>query len=99
MKLNRYKGSTCHEVGYRWSIDAPKELTQDDIELVMKVLIDYTDTPSNYELKDMLADKYYMEDLKEELPNTVTKSMLNSISIYTKVVHRDSFMNELNIEV
>jgi hypothetical protein len=41
-----YTTESCHEIGYKWGIEAPKDLTTGDVKLLQEAIVSYTDEPT-----------------------------------------------------
>lgn len=91
--MKRYSSQSCHEIGYKWIIDAPETLTMDDVDALQNALCDYTDTPDNASLQEMLEDHTYCEEL-----DAAKLDEFKKVSIYVESVHRETFTQELRGE-
>ena len=84
--MKRYTSESCHTVGYKWEIDAPKGLTAEDVEKLQDCLVNWTDTPTQEDLTAMLADKYAIEDLDED-----KLELFAQVTFSVDCVHREVF--------
>ncbi len=76
-----YEGNTCFEGGFRFSLEAPKELTQEEIALLLQELIDYSDDMSQNALTCMLNDEDHIK--YSELSDIETSKIeLNQIFVF-----------------
>lgn len=82
-----WQAQSCHEIGYAWEIDAPSDMTEEQIEAVVNAVIDYTDTPDEDTIHKMIRDGHEVDG--------VTKAQLRKIDIYVESVHRDAFSQNI----
>lgn len=94
--MKRYEATSCHSIGYSWEIDAPDDMTQEQVEALCKALIDFTDTPCQKDLDAFITGNYHVDADGLE---GISMETLRKVDIYTEAVHRESFVNDSPREV
>jgi hypothetical protein len=82
----KYKVFSTTSYSHIWDIEAPAGLNSDDIDELLKCLCDYSDSPSQEALRDMLVDEDWMKDLiidAEKIP------LLESVIVNTEIFDRE----------
>lgn len=85
----RYTAESCHDIGYAWEIEAPDNITAEELEKLQQALCNWTDEPDQARLNEMLEDDIYLEDY--EL-NEDKMEFYKAITINVESVHRGSFI-------
>lgn len=96
-RMKSYRGSSCHDVGYRLEVDAPDNVEPSALNDLISTLIDYTDEPSTQAYLEMLSDDDYMEDFYSKWEYDITD--LKAITVYADPVNRECFLNDRFEEV
>lgn len=96
--MKRYKAESCHEIGYKWEIDAPAALSPDDVEALQSALCDYTDTPAQNDLHELLvAPSMFLADYIEDL-NAEKLALVALVTFTVESVHREVFTQSFREE-
>lgn len=93
--MKKYSAESCHEIGYKWSIEAPDSLSLEDIEAMLKTVCAWTDDPNNERLQKILyeLDKYWCEGIEKAKIDEFKK-----VKIVAYPVHLDAFIQSLKME-
>lgn len=91
MTIKSYTCESCHSIGYSWFIEAPEGLTPEDVEKLVDELINYTDTPTDEQLQEMLEDTFYRQSL-----DASKIELFKKVTIHVESVHRDIFSQSFN---
>lgn len=91
--MKKYSCASCHEIGYSWYIEAPDTLTTEQVEKVMEALTEWSDTPDQKDLAEMLENMGSQEMEENELSG-VSMEELTKIKIDVSSVHRDYWVQD-----
>jgi hypothetical protein len=85
--MTTYNIESRHETWYGWRVDAPAGLEESAVGLIVLCMINYSDTPSQQTLMEVLNNKLYL-DYFPELDDKKL-ALLKQVKIETEVTHRD----------
>jgi hypothetical protein len=81
-------------MGYSWEIEAPEELTHEDVEGLHHALADFSDTPQQSDLNLIIANpSMYLEDYIEGLDATKL-TLISQVQFVVDCVHRETSTQE-----
>jgi len=90
MKTKTYRGSSCHEVGYAWTLKAPPVLSTRILNHAAQLLVDWTDEP-NYERWCEMIEQAAHDGDEIIVAN---QHALLECNLYVESVHRNCFWND-----
>ena len=82
----QYRSESCHETGYRWIIDAPKQLDPAEVRRLQAALVEWTDDPHQLDVSALLDDQLVCADF-----GLVNIDLLRSVRIDVHAVHQERF--------
>lgn len=90
--MNTFKIESCHEVGIAWEIEAPPELSEDEIEALMEHICNWTDNPDSGTYKQALKDlDCFVENSCHDCILPERKPLYFQIKAFPQMVHREMF--------
>lgn len=92
--MKHFTIGTCHEIGRKWTIDAPDDLSNDCLEKFIRALCDENDSFDNIVVPHFV-DTYARELVDDYDIYPLSLPKLKEVRFTLEVVHRDIFVNSI----
>lgn len=100
--MTKFRIASCHEIGISWTIEAPKGVSEKEVESLMEYICNWTDAPDDGTYLDCLisAEDDLIDHINDnEYLNIDKLKIYQDLKAYPDVVHRDFWTQDLTESV